>query len=180
MNNNGGAGCNPCSTARLRSAFFDDEPNTAGSDPTLISTAAVREGDEYVINGRELVPLPMDRWPTSYTLMALTNQTCSAQALSPSIRVNPSRHPDRARRRHHGGSRVRVRRNSETMLKVIYHDIQIYRKTYSDGEETDFCSPSNASDQAISPLHALAGWNRTTPLTCCVNMPSRYAHGSGG
>jgi acyl-CoA dehydrogenase len=37
----------------LRSAFSMTEPNTAGSDPTLLSTSAVRDGDELVINGHK-------------------------------------------------------------------------------------------------------------------------------
>ena len=46
-------GCSPCSTGELRSAFSMTEPNTAGSDPTLLTTSAVRDGDEYVINGHK-------------------------------------------------------------------------------------------------------------------------------
>ena len=48
------------------------EPNTAGSDPTLLSTRAMRDGDEYVINGH--------KWYTSngsvadfLVVMAVTN-----------------------------------------------------------------------------------------------------------
>lgn len=37
----------------LRSGFSMTEPGTAGSDPTLLSTRAERDGDEYVINGRK-------------------------------------------------------------------------------------------------------------------------------
>ena len=37
----------------LRSAFSMTEPNTAGSDPTLLTTSAVRDGDEYVLNGHK-------------------------------------------------------------------------------------------------------------------------------
>lgn len=43
----------PLLAGKLRSGFSMTEPNTAGSDPTLLSTTAVRDGDEYVINGRK-------------------------------------------------------------------------------------------------------------------------------
>ncbi len=43
----------PLLDGKLRSAFSMTEPNTAGSDPTLLSTQAVRDGDEYVINGHK-------------------------------------------------------------------------------------------------------------------------------
>ncbi len=41
----------PLLDGKIRSGFSMTEPNTAGSDPTLLSTQAVRDGDEYVING---------------------------------------------------------------------------------------------------------------------------------
>src|SRR3954452_24720702 len=43
----------PLLAGDLRSAFSMTEPETAGSDPTLLRTCAVREGDEYVINGHK-------------------------------------------------------------------------------------------------------------------------------
>src|ERR687885_405880 len=43
----------PLLAGELRSAFSMTEPETAGSDPTLLRTRAVREGDEYVINGHK-------------------------------------------------------------------------------------------------------------------------------
>ncbi len=43
----------PLLDGKLRSAFSMTEPNTAGSDPTLLSTQAVRDGEEFVINGRK-------------------------------------------------------------------------------------------------------------------------------
>src|ERR1700693_6234762 len=56
----------------LRSAFSMTEPNTAGSDPTLLTTSALRDGDEWVINGH--------KWFTSnasvadfLVVMAVTN-----------------------------------------------------------------------------------------------------------
>ena len=41
----------------IRSAFSMTEPGHAGSNPTWMSTTAVRDGDEYVING--------DKWFSS-------------------------------------------------------------------------------------------------------------------
>ena len=43
----------PLLDGRLRSGFSMTEPGTAGSDPTLLATSAVRDGDEYVLNGRK-------------------------------------------------------------------------------------------------------------------------------
>jgi len=52
----------PLLDGRLRSAFSMTEPNTSGSDPTLLSTRAVRDGDSYVINGH--------KWFTSNGMIA--------------------------------------------------------------------------------------------------------------
>jgi acyl-CoA dehydrogenase len=43
----------PLLAGELRSAFSMTEPHTAGSDPTLLQTRAVRDGDEYVISGHK-------------------------------------------------------------------------------------------------------------------------------
>ena len=43
----------PLLEGKIRSCFSMTEPETAGSDPTLLQTRAVREGNEYVINGHK-------------------------------------------------------------------------------------------------------------------------------
>jgi acyl-CoA dehydrogenase len=43
----------PLLNGDLRSGFSMTEPNTAGSDPTLLVSRAVRDGEEYVINGHK-------------------------------------------------------------------------------------------------------------------------------
>jgi len=52
----------PLLEGKLRSAFSMTEPETAGSDPTLLQTHAELEGDEWVINGH--------KWFTSNGLIA--------------------------------------------------------------------------------------------------------------
>jgi len=43
----------PLLAGETRSCFSMTEPETAGSDPTLLQTRAVRDGDEYVIQGHK-------------------------------------------------------------------------------------------------------------------------------
>lgn len=43
----------PMLAGEMRSCFSMTEPDTAGSDPTLLRTCAVRDGDHYVINGHK-------------------------------------------------------------------------------------------------------------------------------
>jgi len=43
----------PLLAGDLRSAFSMTEPDTAGSDPTLLATRAVEDGESWVINGRK-------------------------------------------------------------------------------------------------------------------------------
>ncbi len=43
----------PLLAGEVKSAFSMTEPHTAGSDPTLLKTAAVRDGEHWVINGHK-------------------------------------------------------------------------------------------------------------------------------
>jgi acyl-CoA dehydrogenase len=43
----------PLLAGDLKSAFSMTEPDTAGADPTLLRTRAVKDGDEWVISGRK-------------------------------------------------------------------------------------------------------------------------------
>lgn len=43
----------PLCDGRARSCFAMTEPEVAGSDPTLIQTRAIRDGDDWVINGHK-------------------------------------------------------------------------------------------------------------------------------
>ena len=52
----------PLLEGRMRSAFSMTEPNTAGSDPTLLSSTAELRGDEWIVNGH--------KWFTSNGMIA--------------------------------------------------------------------------------------------------------------
>src|ERR1700686_1530632 len=43
----------PCLDGEIRTCFSMTEPDTPGSDPTQLKTRAVRDGDDYVINGHK-------------------------------------------------------------------------------------------------------------------------------
>jgi alkylation response protein AidB-like acyl-CoA dehydrogenase len=62
----------PLLNGEIRSCFAMTEPENPGSNPTWMSTSAVRDGDEYVINGNKWFTSAADG--ASFTiLMAVTN-----------------------------------------------------------------------------------------------------------
>ena len=62
----------PLECGEIRSCFAMTEPEHAGSNPVHMSTTAVREGDEYVINGHKWFTSSADG--ASFTIvMAVTN-----------------------------------------------------------------------------------------------------------
>ncbi len=62
----------PLELGEIRSCFAMTEPEHAGSNPVHMSTTAVREGDEYVINGHKWFTSSADG--ASFTIvMAVTN-----------------------------------------------------------------------------------------------------------
>lgn len=62
----------PLLEGEIRSCFAMTEPDYPGSNPTWMSTSAVRDGDEYVINGNKWFTSAADG--ASFTiLMAVTN-----------------------------------------------------------------------------------------------------------
>ena len=67
----------PLLRGEVRSAFSMTEPDVAGSDPTLIQTSAVLDGDEYVINGT--------KW--------FTSNGSAADFLIVMVVTNPDVHP---------------------------------------------------------------------------------------
>ncbi|UFH53031.1 acyl-CoA dehydrogenase family protein [Spirosoma sp. KNUC1025] len=62
----------PLMAGEIRSCFSMTEPEFAGSNPTRMATLAVREGDEYVINGRKWFTSSADGAAFA-VVMAVTN-----------------------------------------------------------------------------------------------------------
>ena len=62
----------PVVRAEMRSCFTMTEPDTAGSNPVLLSANAVRDGDDYVINGRKWFSTGIDGSGFAIT-MVVTN-----------------------------------------------------------------------------------------------------------
>jgi acyl-CoA dehydrogenase len=67
---------NPLMKGEIRSCFSMTEPAYAGSNPVNMGTAAIREGDEYVINGHKWFTTAADG-ATFAIVMANTNNNAS-------------------------------------------------------------------------------------------------------
>lgn len=76
----------PLLAGKTRSAFAMTEPMHAGSNPVIMSTRAVREGDEYVINGRKWFTTGADG-AAFFIVMAVTDPDAPAHQAASQILV---------------------------------------------------------------------------------------------
>ena len=147
----------PLLAGEMRSAFSMTEPG-AGADPTLLATRAVRDGDEYVINGH--------KWFTSngsvadfLIVMAVTDPDAPPRRRA-TMFVVPADTPG-----------VDVRRDIETMgehrpprtgrpgghAEIIYTDVRVPVANRIGGEGGGLRPrPAAARAGPHPPLHALA------------------------
>jgi acyl-CoA dehydrogenase len=169
---------NPLLEGKLRSAFSMTEPG-AGADPTLIKTTAVRDGDEWVINGH--------KWFTSngsvadfLVVMAVTNPDVHPYQGISMILV-PVDTPG-----------VNILRDIPTMehpvehfgqygghSEIVYTDVRVPYENLAGNEGEGF----KMAQLRLGPgrIHHCMRWlgqSRRAFDMLCERAVSRYAHGS--
>jgi acyl-CoA dehydrogenase len=168
----------PLLAGEIRSAFSMTEPG-AGADPTLLSTRAVRDGDEWVINGH--------KWFTSngsvadiLVVMAVTNPDVHPYQGS-SMFIVPTSTPG-----------VDIVRDVSTMedpvehfgkfgahSEIVYRDVRIPAENLVGREGDGF----RLAQQRLGPgrIHHCMRWlgqSRRAFDMLCERAVSRYTHGS--
>jgi acyl-CoA dehydrogenase len=169
----------PLLDGTMRSAFSMTEPHTAGSDPTLLTTSAVRDGDEWVINGH--------KWFTTngsvadfLIVMAVTNPDVHPY-LGSSMIVVPSDTPG-----------VEILRDVATMedpstefgrfgnhAEIVYRDVRVPLGNLVGKEGSGFA----LAQHRLGPgrIHHCMRWlgqSRRAFDMLCERATSRYTHGS--
>jgi len=168
----------PLLEGRVRSAFSMTEPG-AGADPTLISTSAMRDGDEWVINGH--------KWYTSngsvadfLIVMAVTNPDVHPYQGSSMIIV-PTDTPG-----------VDIVRDVSTMedptphygklgghSEIIYRDVRVPVENLIGNEGTGFAlAQARLGPGRIHHCMRWLGQSQRAFDMMCERAVSRYLHGS--
>lgn len=171
----------PLLAGELRSAFSMTEPEVAGSDPTLIQTQAVEDGDEYVISGH--------KWFTSngsvadfLIVMAVTNpevdprQGCSmlvVPADAPGVEIVRD-----VANMHHPYS-VPFARQPPGHAEIRYHDVRVPKANLIGQPGDGFV----LAQKRLGPgrIHHAMRWigqaRRAFDMMCERSL-SRFSHGS--
>ena len=159
----------PLLDGTIRSGFSMTEPG-AGADPTMITTRAVRDGDEWVIDGH--------KWFTTngsiadiLIVMAVTNPDVHPYA-GCSMIVVPADAPG-----------VDIVRDVATMehpaeefgkfgghAEIIYREVRVpYENLVGQRGRGLPAGPAAAGPRPDPPLHALAGPVQAGASTCCAS-----------
>jgi acyl-CoA dehydrogenase len=169
----------PLLAGEITSAFSMTEPESAGSDPTLLKTRAVREGGEWVINGH--------KWFSSngsiadfLILMAVTDPDAPPHARA-SMFVVPADAPgvdivrDVATMEHPSSSWARYGNHAE----IYYRDVRLPAAALLGGRGEGF----KIAQQRLYPgrIHHCMRWlgvSRRAFDMLCERALSRHSHGS--
>ena len=169
----------PLLAGDLRSAFSMTEPDTAGSDPTLLATRAVADGDEWVIDGH--------KWFSSngsvadfLIVMAVTDPDARPHQRA-SMFIVPAGTPG-----------VRIVRDVATMehpaehfgrvgghAEIVYEDVRVPADSLLGARGAGF----EIAQQRLGPgrIHHCMRWlgvSRRAFDMLCERALSRYSHGS--
>jgi acyl-CoA dehydrogenase len=169
----------PLLAGDLRSAFSMTEPHTAGSDPTLLETRAVPDGDGWLISGR--------KWFSSNAsvadfliVMAVTDPDAQRYQRA-SMFIVPADAPG-----------VRILRDVATMehpreeygrygghAEIVYEDVRVGPDALLGARGAGFL----IAQQRLGPgrIHHCMRWlgvSRRAFDMLCERAVSRYAHGS--
>ena len=152
----------------------------AGADPTLIATTAVRDGEEWVINGH--------KWFTTngsvadfLIVMCVTNPDVHPYAGCSMILVpadTPGRR-HRARRAHHGAPRSRTSARFGGHAEILYRDVRVPVDNLVGNEGDGF----RLAQMRLGPgrIHHCMRWlgqSRRAFDMLCERAVSRHLHGS--
>jgi acyl-CoA dehydrogenase len=169
----------PLLAGELRSAFSMTEPNTAGSDPTLLETRAVDDGDAWVIDGH--------KWFSSngsvadfLIVMAVTDPEARPHQRA-SMFIVPAGTPG-----------VRIVRDVATMeqpvehfgrigghAEIVYEGVRVPKDALLGARGAGFA----IAQQRLGPgrIHHCMRWlgvSRRAFDMLCERAVARYAHGS--
>ena len=169
----------PLLAGDLKSAFSMTEPETAGSDPTLLQTRAVKEGDEWVIDGHKwfssnasiadflIVMVVTDPDARSYQRASMIIVPVDTPGVEIVRDVNTMEHPD-GRYGRYGGH-----------AEIYYHDVRVPASNLLGPEGGGFL----IAQQRLGPgrIHHCMRWlgvARRAFDMLCERAVSREAHGS--
>ena len=169
----------PLLAGEYTSAFSMTEPETAGADPTLLQTRAVRDGDGWLVNGH--------KWFSSNAsiadfliLMAVTDPEAPSHSRA-SMFVLPADTPgveivrDVATMEHPGASWAKYGNHAE----IYYRDVRLGPDALLGAQGDGF----KIAQQRLYPgrIHHCMRWmgvcRRAFDMLCERSL-SRYAHGS--
>ena len=169
----------PLLAGDLRSAFSMTEPDTPGSDPTQLRTRAVRDGEEWVIDGR--------KWFSSNGSIArFPDRDGRHRPRCASLRARvdvhrPARHAGRRdppRRADDGASVGAVRRLRRALRNRLQRRAAWRRRAARSGRRRLRAGAAAARAGPDSSLHALARCGARAFDMMCERATYRHAHGS--